>query len=71
MAHVTTQDILSEAVVEARRNGPCPMRPRNAQRVTEFYDMRPGEVVEPSAMRQARQMRDEWRRQRYARLSER
>jgi hypothetical protein len=70
MAHVTTHDVLTEAVVEA----PGADRPSarvNAQRVAEFYDMRPGEIIETSAMRQARQMRDEWRRERYARLSER
>ena len=71
MAHVTTQDVLSEAVVEARGTGRAPRARVNAQRVAEFYDMRPGEVVEKDAFRQARQMRDEWRRERYARLSER
>ena len=71
MAHVTTQDVLSEAVVEAPGTGRAPRARVNAQRVAEFYDMRPGEVVESDALRQARQMRDEWRRERYARLSER
>ena len=70
MAHVTTQDVLSEAVVEARGTGSAPRARVNAQRVAEFYDMRPGEVVEKDAFRQARQMRGEWRRERYARLSE-
>ena len=46
MAHVTTQDVLSEAVVEARGTGSAPRARVNAQRVAEFYDMRPGEVVE-------------------------
>ena len=46
MAHVTTQDVLSEAVVEARGTGSAPRARVNAQRVAEFYDMRPGEIVE-------------------------
>jgi len=69
MAHVSAHDILSEAVVEAPGTGRAPRARVNAQRVAEFYDMRPGEIVETSATRQARQMRDEWRRQRYSRLT--
>jgi hypothetical protein len=71
MAHVTTQDVLSEAVVEAPGTGRAPRARVNAQSVAEFYDLRPGEVVEKDAFRQARQMRGEWRRERYARLTER
>jgi hypothetical protein len=69
MAHVTTQDVLSEAVVEAPGTGRAPRARVNAQRVAEFYDMLPGEVVEKDAFRQARQMRGEWRRERYPRLT--
>ena len=69
MAHVTTQDVLSEAVVEARKPERVASPRVNAQRVAEFYDMRPGEVVEKDAFRHARQMRGEWRRERYSRLS--
>jgi hypothetical protein len=69
MAHVTTRDVLSEAVVEARKADRAAPARANAQRVAEFYDMRPGEVIETNVLRQARQMRGEWRRKRYTRLS--
>ena len=69
MAHVGTQD-LADALVDT---GPKADGTRRAgartQSVTEFYDMRSeGEVIKPDAFRQARQMRDAWRRERYSRL---
>jgi hypothetical protein len=72
MAHVGTQDILpGDALVHHRREEDrVPLARMKAQPVAEVYDMRPGEVIETSAMRQARQMRDEWRRERYARLKQ-
>lgn len=69
MAHVGTQDV---AVVDA---GPKADGARSAgakdRQVEEFYDLRPpGEVIVPDVFRQARQLRDTWRRERYSRLSE-
>jgi len=71
MAHVGTHDVLSDALVDASATDRVTPVRGNVQPVAEFYDMRPGEVVEKDAFRQARQMRGEWRRERYARLSER
>jgi len=69
MAHASTHDVLTDALVDAPATDRPTSRRRDAQPVAEFYDMRPGEIVEKDAFRQARQMRGEWRRERYARLS--
>jgi hypothetical protein len=70
MAHVGTQD-LAAALVDARpkAEGARPLRAKE-QLAAEFYDMQPeGKAVEPDAFRQARRLRDAWRRERYSRLS--
>ena len=69
MAHVGTQD-LADALVDAgpKADGARSARAKDRQ-VAEFYDLRPeGEVIEPDVFRQARQLRDAWRRERYSRL---
>ena len=71
MARAGTHDLVSaDALVSDRLDAERPAHAK-AQNVAEFYDLRPGEVIEPDAFRQARQMRGEWRRERYSRLSER
>ena len=69
MAHVSTHDVLTDALVDAPKTDRGASARRDAQAVAKFYDLRPGEVVEKDVLRQARQMRSEWRRERYARLS--
>ena len=69
MAHVGTQDL---AVVDAnlKADGERSARAKGRQ-VEEFYNLRPlSEVIVPDVFRQARQLRDTWRRERYSRLSE-
>jgi hypothetical protein len=69
MAHVGTQD-LAAALVDARpkAEGARPFRAKE-QPVAEFYDMQPeGNAVELDAFRQARRLRDAWRRERYSRF---
>ena len=70
MAHVGTQD-LAAALVDARpkAEGARSLRAKE-QPVAEFYGMQPeGKAGGPDAFRQARGLRDAWRRERYARLS--
>ena len=69
MAHAGTQD-LAAALVDARpeADGARPVRAR-VQPVAEFYELPVGEAVQPDAFRQARKLRDAWRRERYSRLS--
>ena len=57
------------SLVPARQADGARSARTNEQPVAEFYDLQPeGEVIEPDAFRQARQLRDGWRRERYSRL---
>jgi hypothetical protein len=67
MAHVDTQDI---ALIDAgaKADGARSARAK-ARQVEEFYDLGPqSEVILPDVFREARQLRDTWRRERYSRL---
>ena len=71
MAHVGTPE-LADALVDAgpKADGARSARAKHRQ-VEEFYDLRPlSEVIAPDVFRQARQLRDAWRRERYPRLRE-
>jgi hypothetical protein len=70
MAHVGTQD-LAAALVDARPqvDGARSLRAKE-QPVAEFYQLQPeGKANQPDAFRQARKLRDAWRRGRFSRLS--
>jgi hypothetical protein len=70
MAHVGTQDF-AHALVDARpkADGARPLQAKE-QPVAEFYHLQPeGKALKPDAFRQARRLREAWRRDRYARLS--
>jgi hypothetical protein len=68
MAHVGTQD-LAGALVDAHPKADEARPPRRQeQQVAEFYELQPqGKAIEPDVFRQARKLRDAWRRERYSR----
>jgi len=70
MAHVSTHDILSSDDLRVPGADRAPPARAKVPPVAEFYDLQPGERIARDAFRQARQLRDESRRARYARLKQ-
>lgn len=72
MGHGRKHDTLSADAHVSDQNGFAPDRAKVSRRPADFFDLTSGDAAskccETSVWRQARQMRQEWRRERYSRL---